>query len=101
MPTFALPPNLFNLSPQNLRTILPLISLLTNIPLPPTGTIGVFSQATVAGVVRILRIGQARPGNGGVRFTFKAPPEDVAEYQVIFTGDKAATGAVNYYILRH
>lgn len=93
MQTFLFPAfNLFNLSLQTPRTILPVIPPLTNILLPPTGVIGIFAQVTVAGVVRIRRLGSAHTAFGGIRFTFLAP--EAAWFQVIFLGDNVATASV-------
>ena len=72
---------------------------LTNIPLPPTGIIGIFSRVTVNGAVRIIRVAQAHTGYGGLLFTFRAP-QNSAWSQVILVGDNSAA-AVTYYIGRH
>ena len=102
--TFLFPansaPNPLNLSPQTSRTFLPVISPLTNNPLPPTGVIGIFAQLTIAGAARIVCLGYADTDTCGVRFTFRARG-NAAWYQIIFIGDDVATAVVNNFTERH
>lgn len=76
----------------------PVILPLTNISHPPIGTIGVFAEVNIAGVVRIECVSWAPTGYGGVRFTFRAP-EGAAWFQVIFVGDDVDTATVKYFIV--